>query len=95
MRRAMIVMASLLACPARPWGLPASPASMQVLRAWKFAVTVLDASKDEVVLCIVDMALGGPAYHKQDAVAFQPGEGGLLVATGAKFEAPACPHLGE
>jgi hypothetical protein len=64
-------------------------------RSWMFGITVLDASDSRLVLCRLDKALGGPTYHSQDAMAFQPGEGGLLVATEGKIEDPACPHIGE
>ena len=64
-------------------------------RSWMFGITVLDASDDQLVLCVLDTALGGPTYHTQDAMAFWPGDGGLLVATGQEIEDPACPHIGE
>lgn len=64
-------------------------------RSWMFGITVLDGSDDQLVLCVIDTALGGPTYHTQDAIAFQVGEGGLLVATGGTIEDPACPHIGE
>ena len=64
-------------------------------RSWMFGITVLGGSDDQVVLCVLDTALGGPTYHTQDAIAFQVGEGGFLVATGGTIEDPACPHIGE
>jgi hypothetical protein len=67
----------------------------QADRSWMFAVTVLLAGEDHVVLCILDKALGGPTYHTQDPEAFELGPDGLLVATGEKLVAPACPHRGE
>ena len=64
-------------------------------RSWMFGITVLNESDDQVVLCVLDTALGGPTYHTQDAMAFQAGDDGHLVTTGVKMEDPACPHIGE
>jgi hypothetical protein len=64
-------------------------------RSWMFGITVLGASDDQLVLCVLDTALGGPTYHTQDAMAFQAGDGDLLVATDGKIEDPACPHIAE
>ena len=64
-------------------------------RSWMFGITVLGASPDRLLLCVLDMALGGPTYHTQDALEFRAGDDGLLIATGATIVDPACPHMGE
>ena len=60
-------------------------------RSWMFAVTILEASDDRVVLCVLDRALGGPTYNAQKPIAFVPGTDGLLVATDETVDNPACP----
>jgi hypothetical protein len=64
-------------------------------RSWMFGITVLGASPDRLLLCVLDMALGGPTYHAQAALEFRAGDDGLLVATGGTIDDPACPHIGE
>lgn len=67
----------------------------QADRSWMFAITLLEAADDRLLICVLDRGLGGPTYHTQNALVFEPGEGGLLVATGDEREDPDCPHMGE
>lgn len=62
-------------------------------RSWMFAVTVLEATEDRLVLCILDKAMNGGSYRTQDALVFRDGDDGLLVATGQSVQTPACPTL--
>jgi hypothetical protein len=64
-------------------------------RSWMFGITLLEASDDGLLICVLDRAIGGPTYHTQNALVFEPGDGDLLVATGDKRDDPACPHMGE
>jgi hypothetical protein len=61
--------------------------------SWMFGITVLEATDERLVLCILDKAMNGGTYRSQDAVAFKDGEDGLLVATGEAVQNAACPIL--
>ena len=60
--------------------------------SWMFAITVLDASDDRLVLCVLDKALGGPTYDAQTVLAFTAGDDGLLVATDENLADGRCPE---
>ena len=60
-------------------------------RSWIFAITVLEASDDTAVLCVLDKALGGPSYDAQSAIAFARDEDGMLVASDEDVQDPDCP----
>jgi hypothetical protein len=60
-------------------------------RSWMFGITVLQASDDRLVVCVLDKALGGPTYDAQKAVAFERGNGGLLVARDDDVVDAGCP----
>ena len=60
--------------------------------SWVFAITVLERRDDQLVLCILDKALGGPTYDAQGVLAFTAGDGGLLVSTGEDLANDRCPE---